>query len=401
MYMASLYASSNTARKVLIGFLVFAVVILFFDNFGAIRTGITGGSTDESRRFYMVANRIFGNLPEFEIPSISIGASITPEYVITSTFSTAFPDVSYVYQVLKPRENFQFLATFEETAAALGFEDDAAVFGPNDYRWQSTDRTRTLRYNSISQVWSLETDLPSNPDAKVAKISSDNIQDYEGKLLNLLRRLNFDSTGFQSPQYDIKFLDLNPEGEFITTSTLLDAEYAEGSVYRVLDQATLKPLADRPVLRTGQVAPQELKGKVYTSDSTKGSLKVLFSYTLNRPLTDVYEMSFTNFEYTLSGAYQIITPDEGFSRIQSGEGALVSLTLPTDDFFGTIQERGVRRFQIDARRTQHSVCRVCRRASRQHGDRRCPDARGYQSRARSPGRTGAQTFAAAGRQSRG
>lgn len=352
MYMASLYASSNTARKVLIGFLVFAVVILFFDNFGAIRTGITGGSTNESRRFYMVANRIFGNLPEFEIPSISIGASITPEYVITSTFSTAFPDVSYVYQVLKPRENFQFLATFEETAAALGFEDDAAVFGPNDYRWQSTDRTRTLRYNSISQVWSLETDLPSNPDAKVAKISSDNIQDYEGKLLNLLRRLNFDSTGFQSPQYDIKFLDLNPEGEFITTSTLLDAEYAEGSVYRVLDQATLKPLADRPVLRTGQVAPQELKGKVYTSDSTKGSLKVLFSYTLNRPLTDVYEMSFTNFEYTLSGAYQIITPDEGFSRIQSGEGALVSLTLPTDDFFGTIQERGVRRFQIDARRTE-------------------------------------------------
>ncbi len=345
----SLYSSSNNARKFLIGFLVFAVVIIFFDNFGTIQRGI-GGTTDEASRFYMKSNRIFNDLPEFDIPSINIGSS-NPQYSITSTFSNTFPDVSYVYQVLKPRENFQFLATFEDTAANLGFEEEPQIFGPNDYRWQSADRTKTLRYNSVTQVWSLETDLSANSDAKVADLTGD-ASSYQTRLAQLVRTLNFGSTGFTSPQFDLKFLDLNAAGEYIVTSTIDDAEFAAGSVYRVLDQATLKPQNERPAVRPGQTAPLDLKGKVYTSDSTNGSFKTLFSYNLSNPAKDVFRINFINFEYTLTGVYQIITPEEGFSRVQSGEGALVALSTSTDDYFATAPLREVRRFQIDARRTE-------------------------------------------------
>lgn len=347
--MATLYASTNTARKFLIAFLVFSVAILIFDNLGSL-PGSNSVST-EAARFYMKVNRTFGNLPTFEIDSIALDPSSNPQYVVQSAFSTAFPDVSYVYQILQPRENFQFLSSFEATAKTLGFPDSPTVSG-NDYTWVSADGTKTLRYNGVSQVWKLETDLVANADARVARLTLDNVSSYQSRIQSLLKNSNFDSKGFDQAVFDTKFLDLNSEGDLIVTDNALDAEFAFGTAYRTLPLADLKPAAERPELKKGQVLPTAFTGKTYTADPRKGSFNILFSYNLGTMTKDLYSLDFINFEYTQSGVYQIITPTEGFSEIQNGRGALVSLTQPSKDFFADQSGVSVTRFDIDARRTE-------------------------------------------------
>lgn len=347
--MATLYASTNTARKFLIAFLVFSVAILIFDNLGSL-PGSSSVST-EAARFYMKVNRTFGNLPTFEIDSIALDPSSNPQYVVQSAFSTAFPDVSYVYQILQPRENFQFLSSFEDTANTLGFPDSPTVSG-NDYTWVSADGTKTLRYNGVSQVWKLETDLVANADARVARLSLDNVSSYQSRIQSLLKNSNFDSKGFDQAVFDTKFLDLNSEGDLIVTDDALEAEFAFGTAYRTLPLADLKIAAERPELKKGQVLPTAFTGKTYTADPRKGSFNILFSYNLGTMTKDLYSLDFINFEYTQSGVYQIITPTEGFSEIQNGRGALVSLTQPDKDFFGDQSGVSVTRFDIDARRTE-------------------------------------------------
>ncbi len=347
--MATLYASTNTARKFLIAFLVFSVAILIFDNLGSL-PGSSSVST-EAARFYMKVNRTFGNLPTFEIDSIALDPNSNPQYVVQSAFSTAFPDVSYVYQILQPRENFQFLSSFEDTANTLGFPDSPTVSG-NDYTWVSADGTKTLRYNGVSQVWKLETDLVANADARVARLSLDNVSSYQSRIQSLLKNSNFDSKGFDQAVFDTKFLDLNSEGDLIVTDDALEAEFAFGTAYRTLPLADLKIAAERPELKKGQVLPTAFTGKTYTADPRKGSFNILFSYNLGTMTKDLYSLDFINFEYTQSGVYQIITPTEGFSEIQNGRGALVSLTQPDKDFFGDQSGVSVTRFDIDARRTE-------------------------------------------------
>lgn len=347
--MATLYASTNTARKFLIAFLVFSVAILIFDNLGSL-PGSNSVST-EAARFYMKVNRTFGNLPTFEIDSIALDPSSNPQYVVQSAFSTAFPDVSYVYQILQPRENFQFLSSFEDTANTLGFPDSPTVSG-NDYTWVSADGTKTLRYNGVSQVWKLETDLVANADARVARLTLDNVSSYQSRIQSLLKNSNFDSKGFDQAVFDTKFLDLNSEGDLIVTDNALDAEFAFGTAYRTLPLADLKIAAERPELKKGQVLPTAFTGKTYTADPRKGSFNILFSYNLGTMTKDLYSLDFINFEYTQSGVYQIITPTEGFSEIQNGRGALVSLTQPSKDFFADQSGVSVTRFDIDARRTE-------------------------------------------------
>jgi hypothetical protein len=346
--MATLYASTNTARKFLIFFLIFAVVVLIWDNIGSL-PGASG--TQEDNRFFMKANRTFGDLPEFKLNSIPLNTSVKPQYIYQSTFSETFPDVSYVYQILQPRENFQFLSTFEKTADTFGFETAPTVDG-NTYSWKSQDGSKTLRYNSVSQVWSLDTDLPANADARSAVLTLNTASNYESRLKSLLKNARFDSKGFEDAVYSVKFLDLNSDGEMIANENPLTSEFGFGTAHRVLPLADLKPSAERPELKKGQVLPTPFEGKVYTADPRKGSFTTLFSYNMGDMEKDLFELDFINFEYTQIGAYQIITPIEGFSRIQEGQGALVSLTQPTLDYFENIENASVTKFSIDAKRTE-------------------------------------------------
>lgn len=346
--MATLYASTNTARKALIVFFVISIGILIFDNLSSFSTGST--STGEEGRFYMATNRVFGDLPLPNIPSIGTDSSVNTQFVRESIFST-FPDVAYVYGILQPRENFQFLSKFEDNAKLLGFNSFASISG-NEYSWRSEDGTKNLTYNSVSQIWKLETDLTTNPAALSARIQLENVTTYQSRLTSLIRNLGFDSRGMDRAVYDIKFLTRNFSGELITTERPLEADFALGTTYRYLDLADLKPPAQRPQLRTGQVFPQEFDGKVYSTNPRLGSFTVLFSNMMNNIVTDVFTMNFINFEYTQQGVYQIITPDEAFSQLQNGNGSLVSITKPGNDYLSNVSNAGIRRVSMDARRTE-------------------------------------------------
>jgi hypothetical protein len=348
--MATLYASANTARKVLIFFLIFAVIVLIWDNIG--KFAIENPNTGEDTRFFMKADRAFGaTLPEFKLESVPINTSTKPTFVRESTHSATFPDVAYVYKILQPRENFQFLSTFEDTARSLGFDTDPSVTG-NDYSWKGENNTKTLKYNSISQVWSLDTDLTANADAKVGRLTLQTAANYESRIQTVLRNAEFDSKGYEDPVFSAKFLDLNSDGELVSIDDPANAEYGFGTAYRFLDLADLKPTGERPELKKGQVLPAPMDGKVYTNDPRKGSFSLLYSYNLGNMKKDLYELDFINFEYTQVGSYQIITPDEGFSSIQNGKGALVSLTQPNMDYFEDLENATVTSFSIQARRTE-------------------------------------------------
>jgi enoyl-[acyl-carrier-protein] reductase (NADH) len=72
--------------------------------------------------------------------------------------------------------------------------------------------------------------------------------------------------------------------------------------------------------------PTNLTANVYKEDPRRGSLHVVVSNKAQDFAKDVYEMSFTDFEYTSSyGVYSYMTPSEAWNEILLGNGSLVLL----------------------------------------------------------------------------
>lgn len=349
--MASLYVTSNNARKVAVIILgVFAVIILG-DTFIKFSNSINQAAP-ATRRFYLDPDRALGDVGVPNIPGIELDNK-NPT-IVQESVSSAFPDVSYVYAIDQPSEKSNTFQNATKTAAALGFSAQGFKdLGNNDFRWSTADLSKNLNFNKLSQIWSFNTIYENNVDAKKKKTMLTTIDAYAAKVPTILNSLLFSSgLGLSSPKIDARYIVRTDQGDITETQDSKVSNYVKLNVYRKLPQADLKQSQDQPKLLTGETKPQATTGAVYTTDPRVGEFSATVSNDLSNLGRDMFEMKFVNYTYGNKGIYFIVTPEEAFSRIQKGQGSLVALSPEGADYFDPFLKLDVTKFTVDARKTE-------------------------------------------------
>lgn len=353
--MASLYKTSQNARKVLIFFLFFAILILAYDTVTSFQRN-SGVVAPNQARFYVNPNNFFGDISNPEIPSISLAEGSQPTYSLRQPNFPVFPDVSYVYQVEQPTEK---LGTYEgalSRALILGYPDTQLTQQDRDLIWQNTDSSKTLRFGRNTLVWSLTTNYTTNVDALRNKSISSQTTIYGRNALNLLRRLVVNSNsynfGFRDARQVITLADIGPSGLLFQVQRPEEAEYVRVDLYRNLPLADLKPRQELPQLQPGQIEPLPFTGITYRDDPRVGIFTSVVSSNFSEYSRDMFEMDFTDFVITgQTGTYFIITPEDAWTKIQNGEASLVAIETQDTDRFSEFPVVNVRRFEADPLRT--------------------------------------------------
>ncbi len=350
--MGSLYEATNKVRKFIVVFLLLILVFIGYDTFSGLAQGEPETALNEANRFYMSPDRALGDIPKPVIKGIEIDTDNSVSFSIESVHSN-FTDAAYVYAIEKPRQKLNSFEDALESAEILGFVSDSfEEIGDNNVKWQADSNTKSLTYNKVLQTWQMTTAYFSNVNALAPKKMSEDINDYAGRIVNLVNRMGFTSKGLTNGKAEIKFARIGVDGEFVDVDNSNEAEYVSIDLFRELPFSDLKPSAERPVLQTGQEEPEPVIANVYTSDSRFGQFHVIGSNQMQDFEKDVFELKFNNIDYGNSGKYLIITPDEAWTKVQRGEGALVELMTQGENYFAERKSENVQRYIADARRTE-------------------------------------------------
>ncbi|MCA9381489.1 hypothetical protein KC678_04445 [Candidatus Dojkabacteria bacterium] len=354
--MASLYQNTQRTRKIIVGVLIFFVLVLLFNLYRNLTAEPLVDVIPNSQRFYVNPNRIFGDVPSPEIPGI--------EYNQDATFSldgihflNDFPDVAFVYAIEQPRERLLSISEAQDTATALGFVGSSYTKSGTVLTWLASNGTKTLTYDLASRKWSLETRFLDNEAALARKnlLDGNNLVELESAYEKLGSRI---ISGFKLTGLGLDDVDVNAtiaqkgiDGFLTEVNKLADAEYVHMAISRVMAVSALKPRSEQPE-GVAPEAPEPVK--VYSDDPRDGQITLLISNQLKSFATDVFEFNFTDFEYDelSTGIYSIITPDEAWSNVQKGQGALTFIEKQDSNYFAEYSSVNVRRFNAVAQQTE-------------------------------------------------
>ncbi len=356
--MATLYDASKTGRKVLFGFLIFTLLVLVIETISNAQQAAILTPTNTAR-YYMNPDRAFGDISRPNIPGISLDSSVTPSYSLESVF-TVLPDVAYVYKIDKPREKLGSFEAAQTSVNKLGFNPLVYTTDNNLFTWETASGTKVIKYDKENLTWSMTTDYTNNIEAKRIKTLNNTIDPYERSALSLIKSLGFDTTGFDTGLVDARFAKYN-NGTFFNNDNPAEADYVVINIFRNLSFADLKPTDELPQTDNKALIPKPIDAYVYTADPRIGEIHVIASNKLSDYKKDVFELNFTDYEYSidsnsadglLRGSYLIITPEEAWTKIQQGQGSLVSLIPQSGNYFGDQPDTvSVRKFVADRSKT--------------------------------------------------
>lgn len=350
--MSSLYDSTSNTRKLILIFLILILgylIVNFFNSYNEFRL-----QTPVTRRFYMDYDGRFGAIPPASIPGITVSGN--PTYTLESSHATlSFPDVAYVHEINQPRESLQSFERALEVVSKLGFNATDYSQNGDVATWRNADGSRVLNYNRRLQQWELKTNYTTNVNALGNKNVSSDVAIYNSQGRSVISEFNFNGDGyFNDGTFFSKFAAIGLDGIFVEPELIQrSAEYAFVDIYKNLPYSDLKPASQRPSLERGEVEPLPVNAMVYTSDPRQGQVRFVVSNRFSNFVNDVFEMYFTNFDYTNnSGKYFVVTPDEAWNNVTQGGGSLVFIQPQNTNYFSDTQEVAVSRFIADARRTE-------------------------------------------------
>jgi hypothetical protein len=354
--MASLYDTAKNIRIVLIGFGIFALIIIGNDIFQnwQLQNQINSPVALGQRRFYMDPDRKFGDVPLLKIPSLQDITYNTSNFIIESIYP-AFPDVAYVYKVEQPTIRANTSENALSVARNLGYSNlDGGDLDAPIYNWYNFDRSKQLRYDLQTSRWSLTTDYFNNTEAKSTKKLLPRTDAYVGSILSMFRKIGFLGYGIERGETEIKLAVLNLNGEFREVTSINQADYIVASARRNILLADLKPKELRPSLLQDEILPSPYFVNVLKLDPRKGSIDVVVSNNLSDYAKDLFELRYTDFKYNdiNRGGYLISSPAEAFTNLQRGLGALTYLGPSNADHFENYRNIQINRIRFDARRTQ-------------------------------------------------
>lgn len=358
--MASLYGSAATSRKILIGFLIFVAGVTILNIYQALSYKEDPVVIDNSQRYYLNSSPIFGIIDEVNFEGIAY--NLDAQFNLNGRHIQEFPDTSFVYQVEKPRNRVLDLSNIEKIANNLGFTGIYNKSG-NIVQWLNLDKTKDFTIDLENRIWSLKTKYLENESALARKVllesdlgGDDALEiEYEKKVNDILNTLGLRSAyGFTEPYVKAEIIKRGIDGFIVDVDEVSEAEYIHIAISRVLPLIELKPRGERP---EGDPPIFPSTARVYSDDPREGQIRAIVSNRLRDFTTDLFELDFTDFEYKVpteltQGVYAIITPDEAWSKVQLGEGALEFIRTSGSNYFANYSNVDVLRFEAQSEKTK-------------------------------------------------
>lgn len=375
--MATLFETASNARKALLAFLIFAILVIAWESVSQLFNRPSTGSSPQFS-YYKDPDLALQNVPRVTIDAIKTNPAITPNYSIdrlSNALVAGFPDTAYVYKIEQPRERLTTIEDAVKTAAVLGFKSqcvpvqelpnfsavaDRCTYDGDEYTWVASEGTKTLKFNKTTQQWDLTTDWFNNINVKTLGTLNTNLTSYINSAGALVNRLGFsNNAGLQSPYVEYVPADLNNAGAFFKPERDIQARFVFLEVYRRLRLADVKTREELGRITTDtnvlNAIPAAVEGIVYKSDPRNGSLRVIIGNNLSDYPRDVFSLQFTDYEYATrgvtKGVYPIIDLREAWNKAQSGNGFLVNLLPENGNPLETYENLSVRSFIADATRT--------------------------------------------------
>lgn len=376
--MASLYQSASNARKVVVGLLIVTVFLFIYDAVNRNRAANSNVPTLPALSLYKNPDLAFQFVPRLNIESIPLSTESNSDYILERTFTGVFPESAYVYKIEEPREKLDTIEKALNVADVLGFptncissadlqlnpdiasQVDKCVYEGEDYVFTSAQGTKTLNFNKTLSKWQMTTQLFNNLDARGLGALLNDPTQYSGAASSILRNLGFSSSaGLSSAYIEYDYANVDSAGNFFEPEVQTNAKYVFIEIYRkfrVADPKTEQELAkettDELILDN---IPGPIDGIVYSDDPARGIISLIGGNDLSELDSELFFMSFTDFEYATRGVtrgiYPIITPAEAWSRIQLGQGFLTYLVPENGNTFEKYPNLNVTRFFGDATRT--------------------------------------------------
>jgi hypothetical protein len=353
--LASLYQSTIRARKILFIILSFFAFVLLYNLYSNLTAKEDLIGEAEANRFFMIADAAFGEVPAPGFNGMTYNSDA--QFRLNSVHPSTFPDVSYVYKIEQPREKLLSFENALNTVVKLGFiREGYTELDENTFRWQKDNNSKTLEYNKELQSWKFRTEYYENESALQVKTLYETIERYINTSGNLISSLNFLVFGMEKATIEARFAKLGLDGVFVDSPTATESDYVFMNYFRKLPQADLKPKEILPQVEDETLIPLPAEGRVYSRDPRFGQIKIIISNRLNDLTRDIFEIDFTDFEYsTIKASYFIVTPDEAFDLIQRGNGSLVFVQPQGINYLAPGLSTGnteVVEFVLDAKRTE-------------------------------------------------
>jgi hypothetical protein len=347
----TLYSLAINIRRFLVGFLIFAVIVVALDFIGKLFTSEEGFFAPTTTIWQDIPLNGFGvNLPFPEIESLAISKDSKPVYSLRDDFGI-FPDTALVYQVNKPREKLDSADRAKNIAERLGFE-------PNEFKneqglltWENPRRTRRLTHHLVNRTWNFETvTYFQDENAIRTKVTDKESTKYPQLIRSVIGQLDFTSSSLTSGEVQTAFVTRTATG-FAPVTFTQNAEYVVGNVFRKLIMSSVKPDEE---LKDEQGQPiRDFSAKVYTRKPEEGSLSLVVADDVEDLSKDMYEFKFTDFEYTANSSYyHLISPTLAWQGVQTGKGRLMSLIPQNKSRFEDYTIADVDRFIAEATQTE-------------------------------------------------
>lgn len=350
----SLYKTSQQARKILFGFVVFIVIVMAADLIiKASEQTIDPFFADGT--FYL--ERTEGDIievPELPLTSLPIDSDSNPTFLVEGVFPQ-HPDAVYVHNIESPRVRLNYEANAVRTATALGFVPGNNYTSLNgdrrtDLLWENFANTRTLKYNAEELSWLMRTQYFLDQPALQPKILLPSENAYTTVAQNILRGIGLNSgKGLGNATVRTTYAELGNDGFFTNPINQNNANYVSINIFRNLEMARLKDDSEWPFIPDDGLEPPEFNGLVYKQDPREGSVKMIVGDDGGSASRDVYEFDFVDYNYQEPFVIRnIISPEEAWNEIRQGNGKLRLLKYETADYFADSQVLGVDTFVLNA-----------------------------------------------------
>ncbi len=102
----------------------------------------------------------FGKLPLPQIPNLPFKEGSNPQYVVDTTtgrLPTDLPDRAKVYKIILPETTLLTSQRAKDLASKLGFTETPQKISSSEYRWEDSEKGRTLNMNITTGNFTLET----------------------------------------------------------------------------------------------------------------------------------------------------------------------------------------------------------------------------------------------------
>ncbi|MBN1915502.1 hypothetical protein JW796_00715 [Candidatus Dojkabacteria bacterium] len=335
----SLMQVTNTARRGLIGCLIFIVLIIAYQNIKGFifqtGNGVEGGLSSP----YSPATKGFGDIQPLTIDSLELAPGSSPEFAIDNRFGD-YPKTANVYKVLQPREKFGAVEKAEVVAEKLGFKNPFQKISEQELQWK-TD-TRKLTYNKVFKKWNFTVDLTKDENAiKEHRIEPDK-NTYIERAQSILASLGIHSSNLANALSEAHFMRVE-NSRLVEVSSPASAQFVQVNIYIVREAVTPKDFIMKEGKKEENPA-NPLNGKVYRNNPKLGSATVILS-DISNDTNGLFGFETTEWEIDqISEVYDIVDAEEAWQRIQEGKGALKSLIREGRQQLSEYEPLQVRRF---------------------------------------------------------